>query len=296
VFGLISYVCLFIIGEIFALIIAGTIILGIDIPLGLYFYLRYKRVNRAINDFMTVLEGVSGNKILFRGSIVVEYGLLEAIGRWVSSGRSSSYIVESKYEKLFDAAPMSSIDLGFFREKGYLIAVNRDGSGKIVLPIARIVDERFKDLCLVYIDNSMNKLAENQYTLNVRSTYGDTAYASVGTSRDLLYGNLVFSSGGKARSARLELRVVYDNKKITSIRQIIAKTRGSIDFRHKLFPEEPILIISHRRSLNPNNLTINLKTPKPFTAGFCCADIVLRLVLDMPLRKDVYTEVKLATK
>ncbi len=293
--GVIFFICFFVVEEIFPLIIAGIVVLVTDIPLGLYFYHRYKRINRMINDFMAVLEGVSGDKILFRDSIIVEYGLFEAIGKWVSSGRSSSYVVESRYEKLFNAVPTSSIDLGFFRERGYLIAVNKDGSGKIVLPIARIVDERYKDLCLVYIDKSMNKLAEKQYTLSVKSSYGDTGYASVRTSKDLLYGNLVFSSAGKARSARLELRVVYNGRKARSIRQIIAKTRSSINFQYKLFPEEPILIVSSKHSLNPNNLTINLKTPRPFTAGFCCTNIVLRLVLDLPLRRDVYTEVNLAT-
>jgi len=142
----------------------------------------------------------------------------------------------------------------------------------------------------------MNKPAEKQYTLSVKSSYGDTGYASVKTSKDLLYGNLVFSGTGKARSARLELRIVYNGKKARSIRQIIAKRRSSINFQYKLFPEEPILIISSKHSLNPNNLIINLKTPRPFIAGFCCTDIVLSLVLDLPLRRDVYTKVKLATK
>jgi len=89
----IFFICFFIVKEIFPLLIIGIVVLAADVPLGLSFYLRSRWVNKMVNDFMAVPESVSGDKILFRGSIVVEYGLFEAVGRWVSSGRSSSYVV-----------------------------------------------------------------------------------------------------------------------------------------------------------------------------------------------------------
>ena len=55
---------------------------------------------------------------------------------------------------------VNKIDLGFFRSTGYSMAKDIDGSGEAVLPVIKIVDKRFRDLYLTYIDNEMNSLIE----------------------------------------------------------------------------------------------------------------------------------------
>jgi len=276
------------------LVYVAVLFLLIPLSLGLYFYTSYRRASRLVNSFVEVIEGLSGDRLILRDHVLLEYGLLETSGKWVSTGRSTSYVVDYDYRSLSEPVSTDTIDLGFYREKGYMVAVAGDAAGYALLPVARIVDERYRDICIVYLGNEMNRLAKRQYTLSARTSYGDSAYAVVNVDNKGFYGNLVLQKTGKARSARLEIWVPGGKSGRRYINMVIARTSDQINFNYPIYPGDQVVIVFPLKFSSPRILAKHLGL-KPLIAGFNGVEALLKLIIDIPLHKDVHTEVKLET-
>ena len=274
------------------LTILSFIVLFMFLPLILSIYIarKYGKISRRIDKLksMTVL---GDNELKLPYSIRVEKGEAEIGGYWTSSGRSRSYRHYCIFIPKSPPEYVESIGISNFKSK-QTILIDIDGSGVIKAPAIRVLEPEFQDLLLIVINPKLN-LKRQHLSIRVASE-GDIAEASIEVEDNILSGVIYRPIIGKARKARLELRSKIKPSKGSEqqIVKVIARAKtSSTNFKLNLSLKEPIIILSHKDAISPNGIARTLKWSTPVIMGFGHGEYKLRLVLNLPFRRDVFREV-----
>ncbi len=252
---------------------------------------RYRCRTRSIEELSSrVLVG--DREVKLQSIVGVEKGFVETTGYWVSTGKSRSYHYKTWFTSSTPVQPIDTVDLEAFDNK-YTVLIDRDGTGVLYAPCYRIVDKRFKDVLLIVLKPCNLKLLSHSLSISVVSER-DVAEASIELEDGVLRGSVKRVISGRARSVRLELcgRLEFRKRKY-SIRKVIARVEhGSTFFEEPLCPKEPLVVIVHRGSLTPLRI-LKALNKKVAILGLAYGEYRLRLVLDIPLGRDIYKEIPL---
>jgi len=269
----------------FILLILSSATLGI-----LYTFRKYSRLSRLMDRLRTTLT-ITDTVIKLPYSMEVEGGEAEVIGYWIRRGRSSSYYSKCVFKPLSTSQYIDSIHIDNV-SPNFTVLVLPDNSGIIKAPAYRILDPQFKDSILLILNPRNLKLSMENTTISVIST-NDVAEASIEVQDNVMKGTVRRLFIGKAREARLELhgKIKVDKRTLYG-RKVIAKAKNrSTSFREVLVPQEPIVILLHKDATSPMKITKHLGWKAPVLLGFNDGEYKLRLILDIPLRRDIYEEI-----
>ena len=272
------------------------VVLGIIAFLGLIdaIIVRILLRQRHINRMLTKLESLimlNGSKIKLPYTMRLERGEAEIVGYWIRSGRSSSYYHKCGFKPLSGLQYLEYIDLNDVPST-FTVLVEYDGTGAIKVPAFRINDPEFKDVIFLVFNLNNLKLSMESSSISVATT-NDVAEATIEVRNNIMRGTISRPIIGKARGARLELHgsvKVYG--RTFTIRKVLANVRErTITFEERPAPEESIVIVTHKNICSPLKVIRSLNWRRPVMFGFSDGEYKLRLVLDMPFRRDVYREI-----
>ena len=226
-------------------------------------------------------------------------GVFRALGTWrsVPTGRGTTihYYYEAVFEPLGPEELRDHVELAGL-PKGFTIFSSANTDYLEAPAIGLKADDQV--LVLALIDPRQVVFARERLGLTVRHEE-EWASASVELDPRELRGTINRSTSGRARGARLELVGELDVKvEGLSARDEVAIMLGYAkgtwtQVSYALPPGRPILVITAEDM--PANYIIKevLGLGERALAGFSRGRYQLRLVLDLPLRKDVSTSVEL---
>ena len=252
------------------------------------------RKQRRINRMLAKLEsliGLDDSKIKLPYAMRLERGEVEVVGYWIRSGRSSSYYHKCEFKPLSGLQYLEYIDLNDVPFT-FTVLVEYDGTGAIKVPAFRINDPEFKDVIFLVFNLSNLKLSMESSSISVATT-NDVTEATIEVRDNIMRGIVNRPIVGKARGARLELHgSIRAYGRTFTIRKVLANVRErTITFEERLVPEESIIIVTYKDICSPLKVIRSLNWRGPIILGFSDGEYKLRLVLDMPFRRDVYKEI-----
>ncbi len=256
----------------------GAIVLIIILITGIY--IRPVRKAKLLFEKLRIDE----TRITFPEPLEVEDGFFEAIGEWRPGKDNRSYQVERKF---LSVKKEDTMELKL-KGESFFIAIARTGEGRIYLPGIRVLDEKFKDTLILYarpgyaVSFSEEKISVlyNEDRAELRVSRTNNGF------RSFLY---IYSDFRTARKAKVEL-VAYTGA--VEVKKTLIEARSSVEFEHR-FLDETIVAVSHKKVLSPLRMQKELKLGE-LIAGH--ESFILRLSLDLPLRRDVNADLELNVK
>jgi len=256
------------------------------ILLGLMTYSFYKDCkgfleSRKAESLFKRLE-FSGYRITLPGLLKVEKGFFEAI-----TCPSQSDFTFYDINRTFVTKNKVEIMILELKEE-FLLAVDRDGVGKIHLPGVKLLDKQFKNISILYIKPSfIISFSQDKICISYENDYAELkVYKKDNGFRCSLDIATNFS---QARRAIVEI-ILQD----TNLSRRIVETKIPVEFDYKFLKEEPIVLISPSNYISPKILLKRLKLKDGIMAGH--GKFLLRLSLDLPFKKDVKEEIILTVK
>ena len=222
------------------------------------------------------------DEIRLPSKMEVEYGVLEMARYKIGDNRYSYYIFNSVRKATTDRIP-------FLDEEFKIICytdIHGVEEGYAKVPVVKITSGKYKGVTFIFLTNRGR--VDTAQTL-VISEDGDYVQVSLQGLGKTIKGN-INGTIKKARGARVEVRLP-DPTKGYKIELINIKRSGIVyaDFTSKILPDERILVILPEgwgfRAL-AELLREHFKPP--FVMGL--GEFKIRVVLDMPLKKDVVKE------
>ncbi len=280
------------------ILITGLSIDGV-IALGLLI-LRWRNLKR-INIIKDLILEISSNGVTFTKPVNYAIGYIVSTGKWVSTGRSSYYkyslefnIIESRTGSHIDFKP------GFL--ENYSILTHLSGDGYIKLPAIRI-DEPELDKAFIVLIPVVREYTGNNISLNIMHSSGDYGYLELRVDKDVLKGVLNYAKKNKARMLRVELigeiKDIPNYEELRISKRIIhLKQQGSININYNLNPVKPLALILTTQKITPLRITSITKNilETPMIYGYSDFNTKIKLVLDLPLRKDIIKEAEINLK
>ncbi len=163
------------------------------------------RAQRILGVVEEIIYGICDDIIFLKKPLLVGYGVVKIVsrrvtrtsigipkGKGISIGLTEAFDLNSDFEGIRGPMLIDRIDLGFFRERGYLMVVDRDINGYIILPVVRILDRRHRGVCITYIDSSMNKVSMGKHIIHSESLYGDKVSILVHVDNRSISGEITF--------------------------------------------------------------------------------------------------------
>ncbi len=272
----------FIVGLPLALILAfGAIWLG-------------KKIERTFESLKSMIFTITDEGITFNRPVNYMVGFIETAGYWYSTGRSRSYRSVANFLVL-NKGSSDRIDLKDIVGYGYTIMSDNIGNGFMLLPMITLDEPEFKNVKIVLIPR-IEEFVENEVELNVYHKAGDMGNARIRIDKDKMIGVLNYMRKNKSRSLRLELEGEIPDAPLVGrltrrIKIMTLKNPGTININYPLNPEQPIAIIMWGR-VNPNKIiqalkNVGVKLGKEIIYGYSKGKYRVKLVLDIPLQKDV---------
>lgn len=302
----------------FALLIAVMLSLGapemitlvvifVGLPLSLVFaYIIARNIAgkaQKAKAILGLISGISGDEIVFKRPVEYSIGYIETVGYWYSTGRSRHYRYKTNYS-VVDKGSADRINLKPLLEKGYSILADRSGDGYMLLPALMIEEPEYHGVGIVLIP-WINKFQEFEASLNVYHQAGDMGSANLRVSGDKLSGSINYARKAKSRKLRLELEGIYENApvlgKITrTVRIKTLKNPGGESVEYQLNPHQQLAIVMAGK-INPYRIILVAKRAgvdlgKVILYGYNRGRYYLKLVLDLPFRKDVVDKKEIVLK
>lgn len=278
--------------------------------------IRQKSKEHMLNTFKSSVS-IDNGRLVLPEEIPIDVGIVRIKGVWRSSGKSSYY--DSSVEVLNRTTiSVGSIELNKICNSSFYVYVDRDNNTFIEAPGFMIKSGRFKDITVLCLDPSY--IPEKVVELTVGDAL-ENAQGKVEVSRDglelfLTWGFRVpiqkkvihdekhgvyrvvdeYVSKPKARGSRLDICFqTPDSKKCISLaksdklgtpisKTITFKIKENLAFLHK------DLLESHTYNLFKNIVATDVE---PIAIGYKPSYITAKLVLDIPLARDIVKEVEL---
>ncbi|RLG86596.1 MAG: hypothetical protein DRO15_05940 [Thermoprotei archaeon] len=253
--------------------------------------IRSKSLNRVINQLSSLII-VKDNEILITKPILAEYGILNSVGYWTIGRRISSYRCKSYFKSILKPNYLNRIKVDEISNK-YTILVDSDGCGVLILPCFKILDDYFKNIVIAIINPRTPNLEVSSNRLRIDYKGKDIVEAFIHISGSEIYGSIYRYMASRYRIARLELIGEAGTRgQYIIIHKLITESRSQkVEFRYKFAPNEPIVILTHEKVLTPMRLLKALRQKAPLILGLGAGKYKLRLSLETPIRKKVFTEV-----
>jgi len=225
---------------------------------------------------------ISGDRIALPGLLKVEEGFFEA-----TTCPSQSDFTFSDINRTFVTKNKVEIMILELKEE-FLLAVDRDGVGKIHLPGVKLLGNKFKNVLILYIKPSYI-ISFSQDKINI-SYENDYAELKVYKKHNGFRCSLdIATNFSQARRAIVEI-IPQD----TNLSRRIIETKIPVELDYKFLKEEPIVLISPSNYISPRILLKRLKLKDGIMEGH--GKFLLRLSLDLPFKKDVKDEIILTVK
>jgi len=224
-------------------------------------------------------------------------------GRHVSRKLSTSITGDLSEVKPTDLVTESSVGVG-------IIVEERRAYEWVSLPVLEIRERGFRNrlgsVVLGFVPKTSYTVLVNKAVLRA-ARGGDWAEVELNPTRGVLRGRLKYMKHpfqSESRSARVELEVRFDPSQLdlallSSSRRVLRKTlaelreSGAVDFEFRP-PEapEPVVIVGISSKLASDDVlgALGLEAPTVFGDGWRYAEARLRLVLDIPMGRDVVDE------
>ncbi len=243
------------------------------------------KTSRILSRLEMLVAGYEDNTIRFTEPVTAQPVRVIAEGWWSSTGRSRHY---SYVCNIVWRGEKKTSTVFHLEDRSYGIVVRGNGVGTVELPGLELEEPGLRGALVLLVPAQPPVFAEAQ--LEAVSPHGDLAIAVVEPGEGLR-GSLSLTSKAKARGARLELEAWLGRGKLS--RRICQVTsQGTVGFAERLAPEEPLVILTIRKRFSPLVLAKKL-------GAMMVGDrptYTLRLVLDIPLARDIVALRQLETK
>jgi len=285
----------------------SAVLLAIGAAWGYALYAQLGRSLKAVADGLRI-EGLS---ILLPRRLRASLGVL-TIKIASGTGEESGYSIR-QLSRLSDARDFSEVKLSDFARIGTgagVIVEERRAYEWVSLPVLEIREQGFRNrlgsVVLGFVPKTSYTVSVDKAVLRA-SRGGDWAEVELNPSRGVLRGRLKYVKHpfqSESRSARVELEVRFDLSKLgftllsvrsKVLRKTLAELRepGAADFEFRP-PEaaEPVVIVGISSKLTTDDVleALGLEAPTVFGDGWRYAEARLRLVLDVPMGRDVVDE------
>jgi len=269
-------------------------------------YAQFKRSVRAVADGLRI----EGSSILLPRRLRAS---LCALTIRVAPGSRGGKYVSRKLSCAGNVGDFSEVkpsDLVRIGAGAGVIVEERRAYEWVYLPVLEIREKGFRSrlgsVVLGFVPKTSYTVSVDKAALRV-TRGGDWAEVELTSSRSVLRGRLKYAKHpfqSESRGARVELEVRFDLSRLgltllSSSRRVLKKTlaelreSGFADFEFRL-PEapEPVVIVGVSSRLTSNNVlrALGLEAPTVFGDGWRYAEARLRLVLDVPMGRDVADE------
>jgi len=278
----------------------------IGVALGHAIYAQLERSLRAVADGLRI----EGSSILLPRRLRAS---LCALSIRVAPGSRGGRYVNRRLSCAGDAGDFSEVkpsDLVRSGAEAGVIVEDRRAYEWVYLPVLEICERGFKtrlgSVVLGFVPKTSYSVSVDRTVLRV-ARGGDWAEVELNPSRGVLRGRLKYMKQpfqSESRSARVELEVRFDPSQLgltllSTRRRVLKKTlaelreSGFADFEFRL-PEapEPVVIVGISSKLTSDDVlrALGLEAPTVFGDGWRYAETRLRLVLDVPMGRDVVDE------
>jgi len=292
--------------DIFILFIVLIAILAIDIPIFVY----YSRKNRAIGYMNQKAEELMGaiavekNRIVFPRPLDTEYGIFTMT--YSSSGEYA--YVRTEFEPKGQREVLKEIEIP--RNLEFFVGFIYKRLAIIKIPAFRILNGEYhiddKNCIIIGLVPPMRfKQKAGRLTIEYKQ---DLAICEWALDGQYLYCTLTYQPDAishATRKAKIELIARYNRNQ--TIKKVIAETSSGYikeKFKKRLLPDitEPIVFVISRGSIGALfwSYRDSQKIIEKMGLGdlekkdiFGANNITLRLTLDVPFRKDIYSEIRL---
>lgn len=260
---------------------------------------------KAFTALEALLSTITAEEIMFQRPVSYWAGIMETAGRWYSTGRSRTYRSETRFH-IHAKGPADRISLGHVTRHGYTIAVNSRGEGYMELPVIGFHEPQLRDLHIILVPRA--RFTGGEVKLSALHEAGDTAILELRVEGDRLRGTLSYTAKNRSRAARVELEADITGiplvRRIT-LKKTIAVTREptTLAIDYPLNPRQPVAIAMWGRP-NPHRILKALRETrikldnqaqdKAIMYGYRKGEYRVKLVLDIPLQRDVVASTSIA--
>ncbi len=284
--------------EILALAVLAV---GLTVDLTAIAVIRYfysKALSR-LGRLEEIIESIEDNEVRFREDVEYRLGYLVLVGRWITTGKSSSYVSSMEFEELARGKGRKATFAPehFYR---YTVFVHSTGDGYMRVPALVIEDPIARGSAVVFIPY-IKGFKEEALSLNVVYEAGDVASAQLYVRGDRLTGAINYIRKAKSRRLKLEFSATMEgvkhHGKLIATRTVAeAREVGEVSVDYRLNPDKPLaILVSSYRKANPLKIIRALKKGAvtlrpPLLYGYSDGRYSVKLILDLPFKADKYVE------
>ncbi len=231
----------------------------------------------------------------------VQQGRVRMLGATTSYYRGTSrgvrYVHRAVFEELGPWTESEFIRFGDF-QGGYTLFTSPGSMDYLSLPAFR-VDVEGTPIILALINPSETKFGSERLSMSANYEE-DRAEADVRLRPGAIEGS-IRRTGGRARHARLELigelEVSVGGLEAAAevCVELVKAVDGWTNFRYELPPREAVLLVTSTDVSPTHIVTKSLGLKRPAVSGMSEGRYRLSLVLDVPFKPDVRSEVELPT-
>ena len=222
------------------------------------------------------------DEIRLPSKMEVEYGVLEMARYKIGDNRYSYYIFNSVRKATTDRIP-------FLDEEFKIICytdIHGVEEGYAKVPVVKITSGKYKGVTFIFLTNRGKVDTAQTLVVSEDDDYIQVSLQGLGKT---IKGN-INGTIKKARGARVEVKIPESKRYKVELVNIKKSEVLHKDFAFRIIPDEKILVIlpeGHR--LFPLFIRLLRECFKPpFVIGH--GEFIIRVVLDMPLKKDVVKE------
>jgi hypothetical protein len=244
-----------------------------------------RKVTRRVLTYITLIPSLEfkDDEIRLPSEMKIEYGVLEMA--YYKGGDENYYsytIFNSARKEITDRIP-------FVDEEFKIICYTniygvREGFAKV--PAVKITSGKYKGVIFIFLTNKGRVDTTQTLVVSKDSDYVQVSLQGLGKT---IKGN-INGTIKKARGARVEVKIPESKRYKVELVNIKKSEVLHKDFAFRIIPDEKILVIlpeGHR--LFPLFIRLLRECFKPpFVIGH--GEFIIRVVLDMPLKKDVVKE------
>jgi len=323
----VSLILLFLLMSVFpfadfqqALLVALVICIALSVVVIVLSYPIYDRLAKSLKFVVSILKlEESGVLLLRRMKVVLGVLTIKVFPVYIGRYMYKTKWVSRKLSYISDARDLSEVKLSD-------IVVSGAGVGVIVeehreyewvsLPVLEIREKGFKTRLGSIV---LGFVPKTSYTIYVGKGFlrasrgGDWAEVELNPSHGVLRGRLKYMKQpfqSESRGARVELEIRFDlsqlgferfsvNRRVLKTTLVELKESGVIDFEFRL-PEapEPVVIVGMSSKLTTDDVlkALGLEAPTVFGEGWRYAEARLRLILDVPMGRDIVDETEVGVE
>ena len=255
----------------------------------------YSAAEKLTKAIRVLPDGLSlGNAMRVQQGRVRMLGAVESYYRGTSRG--VRYIHRAVFEELGPWTECEFIRFGDF-QGGYTLFTSPGSMDYLSLPAFR-VDVEGIPIILALIDPSQTEFGSEGLSMSV-DYEEDIAEADVRLRPGVIEGS-IRRAGGRARHARLELlgELKASVGGLEAAAEVCVELVKAVDwwtnFRYELPPGEAVLLVAST-DVAPSHVMRVLGLRRPAVSGMSKGRYRLSLVLDIPFKPDVRSEVELPT-